>query len=390
MNENENIENIIDDKVEELSSDLQVAQKKVKKASYAIKRKASPSRKLTLSKKYFPYDEENNIFEVDLHYESGDDLLDSHLSREHLPYFSHETYEEIDELLDRFPNDTYVNIDFTLKEVGTYTPVELLDAFNDGLEMQHYRGDREDKRRRLRACILVLAGISILIVLAFAKTEGWLGDLNSFHASLWSEVFDIAAWVFIWEAVSTMFLSPSEAKVFVYAFSHKVNQIAFYRESDDAPILIESKESALEQWDEEKMKNKIGKQMLLISGAVLMGLGLYGLFVTVGSRFEQVTNVSASSFATWQIALFKTISIVCCLLQIYVGLTGFAICATWKKLSRSALYAAIPLATLNCAIVILILVFGLYGFLFHFLASLFALFIYGIGWTLWKLCHRKS
>ncbi len=74
---------------------------------------------------------------------------------------------------------------------------------------EYYRGrnihnERELKRNNLISFVLAVVGV---LVLAFAVFVDSLG------ANIWAEVVDIAAWVFLWEAVDMQFFKSRELKI---------------------------------------------------------------------------------------------------------------------------------------------------------------------------------
>ena len=75
-------------------------------------------------------------------------------------------------------------------------------AVKENYTEKYVSGKRELMRDYIIAGILALVGILVLVLAIFV----------GYHSTIWSEVIDIIAWVFIWEAVYLAFLETRKLK----------------------------------------------------------------------------------------------------------------------------------------------------------------------------------
>ena len=74
--------------------------------------------------------------------------------------------------------------------------------------MSRVRFRKENRKKTLIVTLLILAGL-LFIVLSKTVLSALFTD--STMNSIFVEVLDIDGWVFIWEAVTLLFLNPSES-----------------------------------------------------------------------------------------------------------------------------------------------------------------------------------
>ena len=187
------------------------------------------------------------------------------------------------------PYDYKCDVDIKIDDYQDYKADELMDGFNDAVELTHYAGAREHKKKWIQITLLLIAGVVLLNIMAKGLIENWL-SLDDVNLSVFKEVFDITSWVFIWEAVSLMFLTPSETRVVSLTLVRRLHSVKFI-DKNDKVLASEDYRDSYSQTVLEK-KTRIGaKYMLLISGAAFLGLGVAGII----SSFSDIAFIMAAS-----------------------------------------------------------------------------------------------
>ena len=166
------------------------------------------SRQIELMKKRFNVDEEKKIVDLTLNYESANDVLITNLDTK-VPTFDRDKFGRIKEIISEFPIDYKVNLDITIQDYNGYEPEEMLEGFNDAVELTVYSGEKDHRKKWLQTTFLLIAGILVLFFIANGVIQNW-GGITPTAAEVLREVLDISAWVFVWQAVSLAFLTPSD------------------------------------------------------------------------------------------------------------------------------------------------------------------------------------
>ena len=283
------------------------------------------SRQIELMKKRFDVDEENKIVKLDLYYDKADDILESNVDTK-VPNFDREKFGHIKELISDFPLDYKADLNIKIADYEGYKPEELLDGFNDAVELTHYSGNRAHKKKWVQIVFLLLAGILLLNIMARGIVENWL-DLSDTSTDVLKEVFDITSWVFIWQAVSLWFLSPTEDRVTSLTLSHRIRNVAFLDKKDKV-LVQEDYRQCYDNTSHEKKLRTIGKYLLLISGAAFLGLGISNLisaFIELPALFATFTEEGAALVAAIIIGvLIVIIQLLAVVFEVLGGLAAIS------------------------------------------------------------------
>ena len=236
-------------------------------------------RQLELMKKRFDVDEENKIVKIDLYYDKAEDILDENIDTK-VPSFNREKFGRIKDLIGDFPLDYKCDLNIKIGDYQDYKAEELMSGFNDAVELTHYSGNREHKKKWIQITLLLIAGILLLTIMAKGLVENWL-SFNETGQSVFKEVFDITSWVFIWEAVSLLFLTPSETRLISIALARRLKNVKFV-DANDKVLASEDYRDSYSNTVSEKKARTFAKYALLISGAAFLGLGISGLISSFG------------------------------------------------------------------------------------------------------------
>ena len=301
--------------------------------------------KLLLSK-YYDVDEENRLITISYKYDSASDIIDDTLmNKEYL--IKTDVMNKITQSLKNIPAIYKTNINIKISNLENYDKKQIVEAFNDSLEMNHYSLERENKRKWITTSILIVVGIIILFFNGVAKTNSWYGT-NDTTISIASEVFDIIAWVFVWEAITVMFLTPTELPFNSNKLKLRVKSINFY---DDKDILIDSIKFEIKElkWDSITRLDVFSHRLILIGGAALIGIGFCGFIRNISQIPANIEYINgAENKITQTIVYFISfaISIFTNIFEVLAGvgtLSNYAGHGPFKRISKVINYILIVL-----------------------------------------------
>lgn len=231
-------------------------------------------RKLALLSKYHHFNTETKVFDITLSYDAPDEVLETNFSNPEYPFFKNEVLNKVEELVDRVPLEYKSNLIFEFNSIGDYSLEGIEEAFNDAMELDNYSVEKIKIKQLLTAVVLFLIGLTILFTKATLSKNSWFLDDSSNAPAILDEVFDISAWVFVWEAVTIFFLSreyKEQASIFL---KKRINKIIFRSKKDNFE-LEEEYEEIVDKWVYDPKTTRIGRYLLLIFSA-----GFFAIFVT--------------------------------------------------------------------------------------------------------------
>ena len=161
-----------------------------------------------LKERNYRLDEENKRFSVTPSYDTAEELVDTHISTPDRIVFLEEDSDMLMYYLQDIPKGYQCDLDLRIKDFEGYQPKAFLDALQNSIDMWLNRFESEKKKQHRLFYALLISGIIFLIIMALA--EGHILFKNETADSIVSEILDIGGWVFIWEAFTVRFLTPSE------------------------------------------------------------------------------------------------------------------------------------------------------------------------------------
>lgn len=283
---------------------------KIKKQKIEIE-----DRQIELYKEYYELDEENKLINIPLRYEKASELLNQNVGLKDKPQFSPDVIETIINITENAPLGYKLNVQFEIDDFEGYDPKLLIKSLNDTLELGQYNAKNNRQKKEFLSAILVLVGALILCALVFVKDKNWLGD--GLRASVLSEIFDIVAWVFIWEAASILFLDNSTETRISLFIKHKISKVSMFKKGILEPLVVEDTSSILVKWKNEKVK-KLGKYFLLISSSFFVFMSVYSIY----SGYDYIVN---SETVKGDIPIDIVTIILSCIISLIAGLSGLAL-----------------------------------------------------------------
>ncbi len=227
-------------------------------------------RQIELLKKKYIVDEEAKTISVTMHYQASDELYLSDCEYTNYREINKDVTNRISDILSRIPLGYQVDLAFKIDDYQGCSPKQLTTSFSDYFEESHYSNYGETKKRTLQIAFLLVAGILLLIGKVAFDNSTYFAETTT--KQVISEIIDISAWVFIWESVSIMFLSPSEEKIRSIRFQRKIKSLSFL-DQEGKNLYSTSSEEMFSSWIEEGKIHKIEKYALLIGGAGILGVG---------------------------------------------------------------------------------------------------------------------
>lgn len=96
------------------------------------------------------------------------------------------------------PGKVNFEINLHLKDLDGYSPEKVADILNRNFSLLPYRDAIRNTKKIKLSITMLIVGIVFFVIEMLCKSFNW-GDIAI-------EILDIAAWVFIWEAVTLFFL----------------------------------------------------------------------------------------------------------------------------------------------------------------------------------------
>ncbi len=273
---------------------------------------SSDSRQLELVEKYYYLDREKKIIDIDLNYDSVDDILEKEIGNPNNPQFSRSVLETMDSIIENIPTGYKVNLNLVLKDYKDYDPKVLMETFNNTLELRRYSSRKKRLNKQVFSGILIFIGISILLLMIICKN--YIKFDNEIQDEILNEVLDIAAWVFIWEAVTLLFLDdPGKSKLSI-EIRRKVNKITFYTHESEQPLLSETNDEIFKNWESISRIKTVSRYMLLVSSIAFLFLAVYSIY-----DFFKTFNEATQLF---NVPFLIIIGIIQFIVKVFAGVSG--------------------------------------------------------------------
>lgn len=274
------------------------------------------NREILLLNKYFDVDEEKRIVTISKVFDKASDFIDNSLdNKEYM--IQNDVMNEIVDKMKLIPRLYRIDLRLRINDYESFDKEKVFKAFQDEIEMNHYSLERERRIKWLKTVLLFMVGVMILFLNAAAKTYNWYGSSSELSYNVLTEAIDIIAWVFIWESVSVLFLTPSELPYNSNRLKIRVREITFIDENQTLIGTIEFDKETL-KWDSISKLDKISKTMALIGGASFIGIGITDIIYQTLISF--VFEMQGSSYDNLITILFLLVSIVFDSLLVIAGI----------------------------------------------------------------------
>ncbi len=235
------------------------------------------TRQNELLKKYYDLNSEQKIINISLHYDRASDILDTSIGNPLHPQFKDEVLQKINSTILNTKQGYKLAINFEINDYENYTPKNIIESFNDTLELKQYASRKKRQVKELISSILILIGTLLLLLMAIVKQKNIIVDET--NNEIVCEIIDIIAWVFIWEAATMLFLEHSEQTIFALQIRKRVTSISFYKKGEIIPLEKEPSPQIFCKWDNEGKIKRIGKYFTLISSVSFIFFAFYSIYL---------------------------------------------------------------------------------------------------------------
>lgn len=268
-------------------------------------------RQLEVLSKYYEIDQENRLITLELTYDKVSDMLEDGVVSTKKAIFKQEILRHVSDILDTFPGEFQVNLEFKINDYEEYDPQEIVDSFKDSLEMFHYGIQREKSNRLFKAVILALVCVGILFLRKFFNTHGLLDTENLLY-----EMLDITAWVFLWQGVTVLFLMPNEYREISFKILTRLNIVSLYKKDK---LLIEiSQDDIQRNWVQISRAEKNARQFMIIAGAFTFAAGIISLV-------DGIVDFASQEFSVISLITFLFSLLVSGLVSILGGIGAISV-----------------------------------------------------------------
>lgn len=312
-------------------------------------RKTKREESIELLKEYYEFDEANKVFTIPISFDKASDILDLDvIDPKNHPMFKKEVMERVKDTLMGLPAGYKADIDIRIDDYEGYDASILLSAFNKAIRLNQQRSRLEQRRSGVIAAVLALIGFLVLFIYIFGRLNGWFGEEEgTLGYDFVTEVLDIVAWVFIWEAVSFVFLYENDYRSINAGLLIKINVIGFYDKTGKIMKNRESLDAEMGSTLKARRYEPIGKNILLFSSTVMITFGAFlflnRLYTVINMPNLEQTNLSK---------VVDSFGIGVGILSVIVGLGGMNIYAdkAWKKPIMIPLLAILGVGVFTYAI----------------------------------------
>lgn len=301
---------------------------------------------IALLRKYYEYDEETRTFTVPVTYSKASEILDDNVRDfKHHPRFKKEALEEISDILHSLPSSTKADVHLLIEDYEGIEPSVLLSSFNEAILLNQHRSRLEQRKSGFTAAILAIVGMIILFFYVFGKIHNWYGSgEGTLGYDFATEVLNVVAWVFLWEAVTVLFLNPNDYRSMNAGLFLKINELGFYDASGKKKFVEEDIKQRFDYSLKLRRWEPTGRYLLLI-GATAMTI--YGAFLTFNSGFA----LAQASSITEGYNLYVTVNTLGEALGILFAICGIAGMAFFME--RISLGKAFTVLTIIMGVLIL-------------------------------------
>lgn len=307
-------------------------------------------RQIEILSKYYDVDLENRVITLELCYDKVTDMFDDAVVTTKHFKFKNEILQRISQIMDTFPLEFKINLQFKINDYEGYDKDEIISAFKDSLEMFHYRIHRVKSSRLLEAVILALVSMAILFFRLFALNNNLIEE--NFMVS---EMLDITAWVFLWQAVTILFLTPDEYREISFKIITRLNLVSLYEK--DKLIQQISQDEIQRHWVQITKVERTSRRIMILSGAFALATGVMSI-VNYLQIFITLSVFDVYSFVALAFSVF-----VQGMITIFGGIGAISIYREKGPFQKFVPVCAVLFLIIDVLLIALAITLGVFGLL---------------------------
>lgn len=249
----------------------------------------SEKRQIELLEKYFKVDRAKKTVDVRVAYDKASDLFYERIGNVEHPLMKDAIFEQARRIGTDIPDDYRVSLNVCIADYEDYSPSELVSSLKDLIELSYFRGEKKQRRKAVLAAVLATVGIFLLFLMGYSSVNAWFGTGEI--ASLVNEVIDIAAWVFIWESVTVLFLEPNESTLQRASFVRRIRLISFCDRSGKEIVQEDVRDLSRVRLEDGNKVKVVFSSFFIVSGILFILLGVNSIFNAVLNLTKEGTDL---------------------------------------------------------------------------------------------------
>ena len=267
-------------------------------------------REANMLSRYFTIDKSKKSRTINLFFDSADELLENSHQSEDCRFFSPDVRNEIQSDLSKRPSTYKANIILHVKDYGGREPEVLNTKLNDSFSRMGYSHQDSRKNTWFAATRLALFGLATLYLRYFLQSEGYLNDQTT-NREIIKELRDTTATVFIWEAISILFVTPSEDTFANISSVRKIRSISFADQEGNIKLVYSfgKAKGNYRPWASFRRGARVG---LLVAGGGLWGMGFTRLLSRISTIIHPEGLLEKPSLAGRDAAVRLTVYTIAC------------------------------------------------------------------------------
>lgn len=170
----------------------------------------------------YDVDKENRIVTARIYFASIDDIIDSSYKKNLM--LNSALWDKMEQVLKSVPFSYKVNFEFEIDDMKGCSPDVLMAALEKNIDMKYLSFAISTRRKRRVALSLTAIGVLLLLINIILQV---LQPFNGVVENILVEIIDIAAWVFVWEAVTIYYIDGYEIRRGLKNIRKRILDISF-------------------------------------------------------------------------------------------------------------------------------------------------------------------
>lgn len=182
-----------------------------------------------LLNQYYDLDNENQIATINLYYDKVSDVFIKNYNQNKKPTINEEVFENIKKSAEKIPLVYTLKIRFIFNNLEDFFLDELKEDFYSYLAINDYYANKLIFHKSKLSLAILLIGVLFLILNALLKGFDLIINFSKAWQEIISEILDITAWVFVWEAVTIFYFERNGIKAKLASLRLRVHDIEFIK-----------------------------------------------------------------------------------------------------------------------------------------------------------------
>ncbi len=182
-----------------------------------------------LLNQYYDLDNENQIATINLYYDKVSDVFIKNYNQNKKPTINEEVFENIKKSAEKIPLVYTLKIRFIFNNLEDFFLDELKEDFYSYLAINDYYANKLIFHKSKLSLAILLIGVLFLVLNALLKGFDLIINFSKAWQEIISEILDITAWVFVWEAVTIFYFERNGIKAKLASLRLRVHDIEFIK-----------------------------------------------------------------------------------------------------------------------------------------------------------------